>query len=190
MPETEGEIEVTTQSEATNHKTISKDMRIGLFIPCYIDMMFPEVGIATLQLLERLGLNVSYPLNQTCCGQPMSNSGDEVNSAPAEHLFVENFKEYDFIIGPAGSCVKQVRCHFDTIDQTDEVRHVRQHTYELVEFLHDILQVDSFPWAEFRHSVALHNSCSSIRASESRSHPKSWGNHSTKQHRCFLKSRA
>jgi L-lactate dehydrogenase complex protein LldE len=154
---------VTTQEEVTNKGTIWKGMRIGLFIPCYIDMMFPEVGIATLQLLERFGLNVGYPLNQTCCGQPMSNSGDEVNAAAAEKLFVENFKHYDCIIGPAGSCVKQVRCHFDTIEQTADVKYTRQHTYELVEFLHDILKVDSFPWAEFRHSVALHNSCSSIR---------------------------
>ncbi|MBW8870453.1 MAG: (Fe-S)-binding protein, partial [Acidobacteriales bacterium] len=134
-----------TQTEETNQRrAISKDTRIGLFITCYIDMMFPEVGIATLQLLERFGLNVGYPLDQTCCGQPMSNSGDEVNAAPAEQLFVENFKGYDYIIGPAGSCVKQVRCHFDTIEQTPDVEHVRQHTYELVEFLHDILQVDSF----------------------------------------------
>ena len=154
---------MTTQTETTNQRMISKDMKIGLFIPCYIDMIFPEVGMATLQLLERLGLNVGYPLNQTCCGQPMANSGDEVNSAPAEHLFVENFKEYDFIIGPAGSCVKQIRCHFDTIQQTADVKHIRQHTYELVEFLHDILKVDSFPWADFQHSVAIHNSCSSIR---------------------------
>src|SRR5882757_3299735 len=154
MPKPKGEIEVTTQTETTNQTMISKDMKIGLFIPCYIDMMFPEVGIATLQLLERLGLNVGYPLNQTCFGQPMANSGDEVNAAPAEHLFVENFKEYDCIIGPAGSCVKQVRCHFDTIEQTADVRHVRQRTYELVEFIHDILHIDSFPWAEFQHSVA------------------------------------
>ena len=63
----------------------------------------------------------------------------------------------------AGSCVKQVRCHFDGLEQTDEVKHVRQHTYELVEFLHDILKAESFPWAEFHHSVAIHNSCSSLR---------------------------
>ena len=137
--------------------------RVGLFIPCYIDLNYPEVGIATLELLERFGLAVDFPLNQTCCGQPMSNSGDEKNAAATEELFVENFKGYDYIVGPAGSCVKQVRCHFDRIEQTDEVKHVRQHTYELVEFLHDILKVDAFPWAEFRHSVAIHNSCSSIR---------------------------
>jgi L-lactate dehydrogenase complex protein LldE len=154
---------MATLSEATNGKAFSRDMKIGLFIPCYIDMIYPEVGIATLELLERFGLKVGFPLNQTCCGQPMSNSGDEANAAATERLFIENFRGYDCIVGPAGSCVKQVRCHYDTIDQTDDVKHVRQHTYELVEFLHDILKVDSFPWAEFPHSVAIHNSCSSIR---------------------------
>jgi L-lactate dehydrogenase complex protein LldE len=140
-----------TLAQASNGKAYSRDMNIGLFIPCYIDMIYPEVGIATLELLERLGLRVGFPLNQTCCGQPMSNSGDEANAAAAEHLFMENFKAYDYIVGPAGSCVKQVRCHFDSFPQIDDVVHVRQHTYELVEFLHDIVKVDSFPWAEFPH---------------------------------------
>jgi L-lactate dehydrogenase complex protein LldE len=154
---------MATQTETTSRREMPANLKIGLFIPCYIDMIYPEVGIATLQLLERFGLDVDYPLNQTCCGQPMSNSGDERNAAAAERLFVDNFKDFDCIIGPAGSCVKQVRCHFDTMEQTDEVKHVRQHTYELVEFLHDILKVDAFPWAEFQHSVAIHNSCSSVR---------------------------
>ena len=77
---------MSTQTKATYQRAISKGMRIGLFMPCYIDMMFPEVGIATLQLLKRFGLNVGYPLDQTCCGQPMSNSGDEVNAASAEQF--------------------------------------------------------------------------------------------------------
>ena len=95
-------------------------MRIGLFIPCYIDLLFPEVGIATLELLERLGFEVGYPLGQTCCGQPMSNSGDERNAVQAEHLFVENFKDFGCIVGPAGSCVKHVRQHFDPRLPCDE----------------------------------------------------------------------
>jgi L-lactate dehydrogenase complex protein LldE len=78
-------------------------MTIGLFMPCYIDLIYPKVGIATLELLEKLGPNVDYPLNHTCCGQPMSNSGDQVNAEASERLFVENFKNYDCIIGPAGS---------------------------------------------------------------------------------------
>jgi len=136
--------------------------KIGLFVPCYVDTLFPEVAVATLELLERLGYDVGYPLNQTSCAQPMANSGDERNAAAAERLFVENFKQFDYIVGPAGSCVRQVRQHFDTIEQTDAVRHVRQHTFELVEFLHDIANVQAFPWAQFRHSVGLHNSCSSV----------------------------
>src|SRR5580698_10697149 len=110
----------------TNRLEDFQGLRIGLFIPCYIDLVYPEVGIATLELLGRFGLDVHFPLNQTCCGQPMSNSGDEANAAAAENLFVKNFRSYDYIVGPAGSCVKQVRCHFDSIEQTDDVRHVRQ----------------------------------------------------------------
>jgi L-lactate dehydrogenase complex protein LldE len=115
---------VATETDARHRMTEPGSMRIGLFIPCYIDMLFPEVGIATLELLERLGLDVGYPLEQTCCGQPMSNSGDEVNAAAAERLFVQNFQEFDCIVGPAGSCVKQVRHHFDTIEQTEAVQYV------------------------------------------------------------------
>ena len=150
-------------NQSSGLQSAPQALKIGLFMPCYIDMIYPKVGIATLELLEKFGLDVDYPLNQTCCGQPMSNSGDQRNARGAEQHFVDIFKGYDCIIGPAGSCVKQVRCHYDTLDQTDEVAHVREHTYELVEFLHDILQVDSFPWAEFPHSVAIHNSCSSVR---------------------------
>ena len=116
-------------------------MKIGLFIPCYIDAIYPEVGVATLELLEKLGLDVGYPSEQTCCGQPMSNEGDFKSSEGAEKLFVRNFSDYDYIVGPAGSCVKQVRVHYDKLEQTPEVKH----------------------GVKFPYKVALHNSCSSIR---------------------------
>lgn len=138
-------------------------MKIGLFIPCYIDAIYPEVGIATLELLEKLGLEVGFPLEQTCCGQPMTNEGDFESARAAEELFIKNFKDFDYIVGPAGSCVKQIRVHYDNLEQTNEVKHVREKTYELIEFLHDILKIESFPNIKFPHKVALHNSCSSIR---------------------------
>lgn len=138
-------------------------MKIGLFIPCYIDAVYPEVGIATLELLEKLGVEVEFPLDQTCCGQPMTNEGDFESAKAAEQLFVKNFKDFDYIVGPAGSCVKQIRVHYDNLEQTDDVKHVRERTYELVEFLHDVIKVESFPSIKFPHKVALHNSCSSIR---------------------------
>lgn len=138
-------------------------MKVGLFVPCYIDAIYPKVAIATLELLEKFGVEVEVPLTQTCCGQPMANEGDQKNAAGAEALFCKNFQQYDYIVGPAGSCVKQVRVHMDAIPQTEEVKKVRKNTYELVEFLTDILKVKDFPWAEFSHKVAIHNSCSSIR---------------------------
>ena len=138
-------------------------MRVGLFVPCYVDAFHPEVGIATLELLERLGCEVEYPLDQTCCGQPMTNTGCHEESAATEVLFVRNFSSYDYIVGPAGSCVHQIRFSFDAIEQTEEVKAVRARTFELVEFLHDVLEVDAFPWAEFPHKVALHNNCQTLR---------------------------
>lgn len=138
-------------------------MRIGLFVPCYIDAFFPEVGIATLELLERLGCDVDYPFDQTCCGQPMANSGCQEEAVATERLFVRNFAPYDYVVGPSGSCVNHVRHKFTAIHQSSEVAAVRAKTYELVEFLHDILMVEAFPWARFPHKVGYHNGCGSLR---------------------------
>jgi len=139
-------------------------MKVGLFVPCYVDAFFPEVGIATLQLLERFGCEVDYPLDQTCCGQPMANSGCQADAAGAEALFVRNFAGFDHIVAPSGSCVHHVREHFTAVPPGDEVLKVRERTLELVEFLHDVLGVREFPWAEFPHAVGLHNGCASLRA--------------------------
>ncbi|QHI95734.1 (Fe-S)-binding protein [Aristophania vespae] len=139
-------------------------MKVGLFIPCYMDAFFPNAAIATLELLEKLGQDVYYPLDQTCCGQPMSNSGCNKDAHDTEELFIKNFSDCDVIVGPTGSCVHHIRDNFDAIEQTSEVKHVRQNTYELVEFIHDILKVREFPWAEFPHKVGIHNSCATLRS--------------------------
>ncbi len=138
-------------------------MRIGLFVPCYVDAFEPEVGIATLELLERFGLEVEYPYDQTCCGQPMTNTGCHQEAAATEALFVRNFSGFDYVVAPSGSCVHQVREHLTAIPQTDDVRKVRASTYELVEFLHDVLKVEALPWARFPHKVAYHANCNALR---------------------------
>src|SRR5262245_2935080 len=133
-------------------------MRIGLFIPCFLDAFFPEVGIATLELLERFGNEVVYPRDQTCCGQPMANSGFNADCANTEALFVRNFfftqtgtpagcvrYGFDYVVAPSGSCVEHVRANFDAVEQTPQVKDVRGRTYELVEFLHDIQKAEAFP---------------------------------------------
>ena len=138
-------------------------MRVGLFIPCYMDAFEPEVGIATLELLEKLGCTVDYPFDQTCCGQPMTNTGCHNEGAGAEALFVKNFSSFDYIVAPSGSCVHQVRVNMTAIEQTPEVRGVRERTFELTEFIHDILKVKEFPWAHFPHKVGMHYHCNSLR---------------------------
>jgi L-lactate dehydrogenase complex protein LldE len=139
-------------------------MRVALFVPCYVDAFFPEVGIATLELLERFGLEVAYPLDQTCCAQPMANSGCHAEAAATEALFVRNFRAFDYIVAPSGSCTHHVRDHLTAIEQTPDVAAVRRNTFELVEFLHDVLGAREFPWAEFPHKVGLHIGCSTLRA--------------------------
>lgn len=138
-------------------------MKVSLFIPCYVDTLFPEVGIATLELLEKFGVEVEFPKEQTCCGQPMSNEGDYKHTQKTEAHFCKVFDDSDIIVCPSGSCVNHVRNHMGFIDQTSNVEHIRTNTFEIVEFLHKNFGDQDFPWAEFPHKVAVHNSCSNIR---------------------------
>lgn len=137
-------------------------MTVGLFVPCYIDQFYPEVAVATLRLLEKVGCDVVYPTEQTCCGQPMANAGYERENTGAARLFVNNFATCDYIVAPSGSCVLHVREHYDVLEETAAVRHVRERTYELCQFLADIVQVDRLD-AVFRHRVGLHASCHGLR---------------------------
>ncbi len=133
-------------------------MRIGLFIPCYIDQFYPEVGRATLELLARQGLDVEYPLGAACCGQPMANSGCEADALPAMRTFVETFADYEHIVMPSGSCTLHVKEHYGTLEQTEAVKKVRANTWELCAFLVDVLGLSDLG-AFFPHRVGLHLSC-------------------------------
>lgn len=133
-------------------------MKIGLFIPCYVDQFYPQVAIATLQLLEKLGLDIDYPLQQTCCGQPMANSGFASYATGCEALFVQNFAEYDYIVAPSGSCVLHIKEHLHDAKQPEAALRIRSRIYELCEFLTDVLQIKELG-ASFPHKVGFHISC-------------------------------
>ena len=135
---------------------------VGLFIPCYINQLYPQVGMATLELLEKLNVNVVYPLEQTCCGQPMSNSGAEHDSEAACHNFVDNFSEYEYIVAPSGSCIHHVKDHYDIIPQTEDVVHVRNNIYELCDFIVNVLKIKDVG-AKFPYKVGVHKSCAGLR---------------------------
>ncbi|MBU3820999.1 (Fe-S)-binding protein [Flavobacteriaceae bacterium XHP0103] len=137
-------------------------MKVGLFIPCYINQLYPQVGIATLELLEKLKVEVVYPSGQTCCGQPMANSGYENKSIGACTNFVKNFKDFDYIVTPSGSCAYHVKKHFNIIEQTPEVLNVRKNIYELCDFIVNVLKIKNVG-AFFPHKVGVHNSCHGLR---------------------------
>lgn len=132
-------------------------MKVGLFIPCYIDQFYPKVAIATLQLLRKMGCEVVFPLNQTCCGQPMANSGFSNLSNGCNKNFVANFSNVDYIVSPSGSCVLHIKEHLHDSNEA-EAAFIRQHVYELTEFIVDVLKRKSIP-ARFPHSVGMHVSC-------------------------------
>ncbi len=133
-------------------------MRVGLFVPCYVDQFYPNAAIATLKLLQKLGVDVHYPTNQTCCGQPMANSGYEHLTKNCNSLFIENFAAFDYIVSPSGSCVLHIKDHLHDEKREGDAQGIRKKVYELVEFLTDVLKVEKIT-AAFPHKVGLHQSC-------------------------------
>lgn len=124
-------------------------MTVALFVPCYIDQFYPGVAIATLQLLEKLGVDVVYPQDQLCCGQPMANAGFESITRVQKQCFERHFGSFGYVVSPSGSCVLHLKEH---------VAPPQVHVMELTEFLTDVLQVTSLP-ATFPHRVGMHQSC-------------------------------
>lgn len=133
-------------------------MTVALFVPCYVDQFYPHVAIATLQVLEKAGVNVVYPPKQTCCGQPMANSGFEHLTKGCNELFVKNFTGFDYIVCPSGSCTLHVKQHLHDAENEKGAEYIRAHVYELTEFLTDIVQVEHWD-ARFPHKVGMHQSC-------------------------------
>jgi L-lactate dehydrogenase complex protein LldE len=152
-------------------------LTVGLFIPCYVEQLYPQVGMATVRLLERHGVRVEYPEDQTCCGQPMANSGCTADAAPLAARFLRLFRGYEYVVAPSGSCVSMVRNHYHAFLAGEPgFDHLRRTTFELCEFLVDVLKVERVA-GRFPHRVGLHQSCHALRelrlarSSELRSSP-------------------
>ena len=144
-------------------------MRIALFITCYNDLLFPEVGRAMVRLLQRLGHEVEFPAEQTCCGQMHFNSGYQDACIPLVERFTKVFAGYDVVVTPSGSCAAMVRHHHGVVaglasdtGLPERVATVAPRVLELSEFLVDILGVTDVG-ASFPHNVAFHPTCHSTR---------------------------
>ena len=132
-------------------------MRVGLFIPCYIDQLYPQVGKATVSILTRLGYDLAVPAGQTCCGQPMSNSGYACLGEDLITKFSRDFATCEQIVSPSASCVLHLK-------EKLEARHdpLAHRLFELCEFLHDVAPAERLT-ASFPHRVGLHQSCHGLR---------------------------
>src|SRR5262245_23933465 len=130
---------------------------VALFVPCYIDQLYPGVAWASLELLEAHGAEVDVPPGQTCCGQPLSNMGAGAAARPLGERFAATFASYEHVVCPSGSCTAMLH-RFAAHSGSARVPRV----YELCEFLVDVLGVQQVD-ATFPHPVALHQSCHALR---------------------------
>jgi len=137
----------------------SDSPHIALFIPCYVDQFYPSVGIASLELLEKLGCKVTFPLGQTCCGQPLANAGYKRDTVGTTKHFIELFKDFDYVVAPSGSCVLHVKEHSPVIPGLEKEQAELHHkVFELTEFITDILKIEKLE-GSFPHRVGFHSSC-------------------------------
>ncbi|MEJ1201884.1 MULTISPECIES: (Fe-S)-binding protein [unclassified Streptomyces] len=157
-------------------------MRVALFATCVNDALYPSTAIATVKVLERLGVEVDFPAAQTCCGQPQYNTGYRRATEPLVRRMARAFEGYDHVVTPSGSCVAMVRDNYPRIgaravaegrggELADAAASLVPHVHELTEFLVDVLGVTDVG-AYFPHTVTYHPSCHGLRVLGLRDRPR------------------
>jgi L-lactate dehydrogenase complex protein LldE len=144
-------------------------MRVALMVTCVNDAMFPDTGKAVVSLLRRLGVEVDFPSGQTCCAQPMVNTGYLDEAVPVVRNFVQAFAGYDAVVTPSGSCAGSARHQHSIVARRSgddtlaaAVGDLSPRVYELSEFLVDVLGIEDVG-AYFPHTVTYHPTCHSLR---------------------------
>jgi L-lactate dehydrogenase complex protein LldE len=137
--------------------------KVALFVPCYVDQLYPHVALATVRVLERVGCEVVFPEEQTCCGQPMANAGYADDTAPLARRFLETFGGFDAVVCPSGSCTSMVRNHYDAfLAGRPGFDRLKRSTFELCEYLVDVLKIEKLD-GRYPKKVGLHQSCHGLR---------------------------
>ncbi|KEF08827.1 MULTISPECIES: (Fe-S)-binding protein [Streptomyces] len=145
-------------------------MRVALFVTCINDTLHPDTGRAVITLLERLGVEVGFPEEQSCCGQPQFNTGYRHLTEPLVRRYERAFRDYDYVVTPSGSCAAMVRDNYpriaaegrDSRDLAEAAARAVPKTYELTEFLVDVLKVTDVG-AYYPHTVTYHPTCHGLR---------------------------
>jgi len=131
---------------------------VALFIPCFIDVVFPSVGKAVVSIFERLGVSLDYPAEQTCCGQPAFNGGHRKEALALASRFSEIFDDFKWIVVPSGSCGAMAKRFYSTLDPDGKAAAVGKRVYDLASFLVDVLGIVDVG-ARFPHSVTMLDGC-------------------------------
>ncbi len=150
-------------------------MKVQLFIPCFVDQLFPDVGMNMVKVLEKVGCTVSYNPKQTCCGQPAYNAGFMNEARAVSEKFIEDFSGEEIIVSPSGSCIGYVRgCFeeiFDNSSYHNDAKKVTARSFELTEFLVNVLKVDNLG-AELNGIATYHDACGALRECGIKSTPR------------------
>lgn len=150
-------------------------MKVQLFIPCFIDQLYPEVGMNTVKILEKVGCEIAYNDKQTCCGQPAFNAGFMKESKSVCNKFLKDFSGDEIIVAPSGSCVGFIRTNIEQMFgdglQKDAAAKIKNNIYELSEFLLDVKKVDNLG-AKFDAKVTYHDACGALRECDIKDGPR------------------
>src|SRR5688572_17375647 len=152
--------------------------RVDIFIPCFIDQFYPETGMNMVKVLEKVGCEVRYNANQTCCGQPAYNAGFYDASLEVANKFLDDFisEESDYVVSPSASCVGHVRgaCAemFVTSPRFINYRGLEKKTFEFTEFLTKVLDIEKIPGSRFDAKVTYHDACSALRECKIKAGPR------------------
>jgi len=151
-------------------------MRVGFFVTCLVDLMRPSIGFAALKLLEAGGADVYVPGAQTCCGQPAYNSGDRADAIALARKVVAEFEGCDYLVAPSGSCSGMIKTHYGELLADDPAMAARvgkliAKTYELTDFLVNVLKIQSVP-GTFAGKVTYHDSCAGLREMGIKAQPR------------------
>src|SRR5260370_13032703 len=148
--------------------------KVSIFVPCFVEQLLPQVAVDTVTVLRRIGCEVSFPADQTCCGQPAFNSGYWDDARPCAEKFLRVFRNAESIVCPSGSCTTMVRNFYPELLASSalhaEVAALGKRTYELTEFLVKVAGVIDVG-ASFPHSVTYHASCHGLRELNLRDEP-------------------
>jgi L-lactate dehydrogenase complex protein LldE len=142
-------------------------LQTGLFVTCLVDLFRPSIGFAALRLLEAAGCEVVVPAAQTCCGQPGYNSGDRAGAQVLARKVLREFAACQYVVVPSGSCGGMIRTHYRELlaefpDLQPQVEHLAERTYELTDFLHNILKITEVP-GRWQGTITYHDSCAGLR---------------------------